>query len=440
MNNKNTYDAVKIVRQFLRINTTNPPGNEEEAIVFIEDILKKVEIECKVFSPVPKRANLMARIEGKKKGKPVILLSHIDVVPAKEVEWDADPFGGELIDGYIYGRGAIDMKAQAICQLLAFIQYYQTGFVPERDIIYLATCDEEVGGTFGVEYMLKEVPELKDASFVLSEGGFIRDENGFVHAQVSVAEKKLSQFMIKATGTGGHGSIPHKDNANEKIIHACSRILSYKWPLKATPVVSAYLKGIFEKKKKGRKTFTDLKEALKDRQFRDYVESIPLYNALLRNTVTPTILQGGEKVNVIPAESSAYFDARLLPGENKEAFFNKIEKLAGKDVEIVRISNTASDPIASGYKSPYFKGISRVLEEMKGADCPVLPCITTGATDLRYFRDLGIPSYGFFSITLSNDEFLRMHGKNERISVDNVHEGLLGTYQIVTFLGSYDVL
>ncbi len=438
MNNK--YDAVQIVRQFLRINTTNPPGNEEKAIVFIENILKKEEIKCQVFSPVPKRANLLARIEGKKKGKPVILLSHIDVVPAKEEEWDADPFGGELIDGYIYGRGAIDMKAQAICQLLSFIQYYQAGVVPERDIIYLATCDEEVGGAYGVEYMLKEVPELKDASFVLSEGGFIRDENGFVHAQVSVAEKKLSQFMIKAKGTGGHGSIPHKDNANEKIIHACARILSYDWPLKATPVVSAYLKGIFEKEKKGRRVFTDLKEALKDRRFRNDVKNIPLYNALLRNTVTPTILRGGEKVNVIPAESSAYFDARLLPGENKEAFFKKIEKLAGKDVEVVPINDTSRDPIASGYKSPYFKGISRVLGEMKGNDCPVLPCITTGATDLRYFRDLGIPSYGFFPITLSNDEFLRMHGKNERISVDNIHEGLFGTYQIVKFLGSHDVL
>lgn len=438
MNNK--YNAVQIVRQFLRINTSNPPGNEEKALLFLEDILKKETINCQIFSPVPKRANLLARINGKKKGKPVILLSHVDVVPAKEAEWDTDPFGGELIDGFIYGRVAIDMKAQAICQLLSFIQYYQAGLVPERDIIYLATCDEEVGGAYGVEYMLKEVPELKDASFVLSEGGFIRDDSGFVHAQVSVAEKTLSQFMIKATGTGGHGSIPNKDNANEKIINACGRILSNNWPLKVTPVVSAYLKGIFEREKKGRQAFTDLKKALKNRRFRDYVESVPLYNALLRNTVTPTILQGGEKVNVIPAESSAYFDARLLPGENQEIFFNKIEKLAGKDAVVHRISNTASDPIASGYKTPYFKGICKVMEGMKGDTCPVLPCITTGATDLRYFRDLGIPAYGFFPITLSNDDFLRMHGKNERISVDNVHEGLQGTYQILKFLGSQDVL
>lgn len=438
MNNK--YDAVQIVRDFLRINTTNPPGNEEEAIYFLEDLLRNENIECRIFSPLPKRANLLARIEGKKRGKPVILLSHIDVVPANASEWDADPFGGEVIEGFIYGRGAIDMKAQAICQLLAFVLYHQAGIVPERDIIYLATCDEEVGGTYGVEYMLKEVPELRDASFVLSEGGFMRDENGFVHAQVSVAEKKLSQFLIKATGTGGHGSMPHKDNANEKIIHACSGILSHVWPMKATPVVSAYLKGIFEAEKTGGETFLNLEQALKHRRFLDYVENVPFYNALLRNTVTPTILQGGEKVNVIPAESSASFDARLLPGENQEIFFKKIEKLAGKDVKVVRVSNTSTDPVASGYKTPYFKGLRKVIEEIKGEKFPVLPCITTGATDLRYFRDLGIPAFGFFPITLSNDEFHRMHAKNERISVDNVHEGLHGTYKIIKFLGSQNVL
>jgi acetylornithine deacetylase/succinyl-diaminopimelate desuccinylase-like protein len=438
MNNNN--DVVQLVRQFLRIDTSNPPGNEEKAALFLESILEKEGITSRIFSPASGRANIMARIEGKKKGKPVILLSHIDVVPAKEEEWDADPFGGELINGFVYGRGAIDMKTQALCQLLAFIRYARDGVMPERDIIYLATCDEEVGGKYGVEYMLKKVPQLRDASFVLSEGGFIKEEEEFAHAQVSVAEKKLSQFIIKATGTGGHGSVPHEDSANRKTINASARILAYKWPLKPTAVVSAYLEGIFKGEKMKGYTFKHLKDALKVKSFRDSMENVPLYNALLRNTVTPTVMKGGEKINVIPTESSVAFDARLLPTENHDAFFKRIRQLAGKDVEIVRVNEIVSKPTPSGYNNDYFKGIRHVMEDMEGKGLPVLPYITTGATDMRYFRDLGITAYGFFPITLSSDEILRMHGKNERISVENIHQGLDGTYQIVKFLGAHNVM
>jgi len=436
----NNDDVTQLVRQFLRIDTSNPPGNEEKAVLFLEAILKKEGITSSIFSPSPGRANIMARIAGKKKGKSVILLSHIDVVPAKEDEWDTDPFGGVLRNNFVYGRGAIDMKTQALCQLLAFIRYSKDGVMPERDIIYLATCDEEVGGKYGVEYMLKKVPQLKDASFVFSEGGFIKEEAGFLHAQVSVSEKKLSQFIIKATGTGGHGSIPHKDSASEKVINASAEILSYKWPLTPTAVASAYIDGIFKGKKERGYNFKNLRGALKDKRFSTHMEGVPLYNALLRNTVTPTILQGGEKINVIPTEASVSFDARLLPTEKHETFFKRVGQLAGKDVEVLRVNESVSKPAPSSYNNGYFKGIRRVLESIEGQDLPVLPYITTGATDLRYFRDLGITAYGFFPITLSGDEILRMHGKNERISVENIHKGLEGTYQIIKFLGSHNAL
>jgi acetylornithine deacetylase/succinyl-diaminopimelate desuccinylase-like protein len=436
----NNDEVVQLVRRFLRIDTSNPPGDEEKAVLFLEAILKKEGIDSKIYSPSRGRANIMARITGKKRGKPVILLSHIDVVPAKKDEWDADPFGGELIDGFVYGRGAIDMKTQALCQLLAFIRYGKGGTTPERDMIYLATCDEEVGGKYGVEYMLKKVPGLKDASFVLSEGGFIKEEEGFAHAQISVTEKKLSQFIVEATGTGGHGSIPHRDSASEKVINASARILSHKWPLTPTAVASAYIEGIFKGRKKSGYNYGNLKEALKDKNFRARMEEVPLYNALLRNTITPTILKGGEKINVIPTESSVSFDARLLPTEKHEGFFKRIRQLAGKDVDVVRVNQSVSRPAPSGYNNSYFKGIRNVVESMEGENLPILPYITTGATDLRYFRDLGITAYGFFPITLSSDDFLKMHGKNERISVENIHKGLEGTYQIVRFLGSHNVL
>lgn len=427
--------AVNLLSEFIRIDTTNPPGNEEDAVLFLDGYFDKAGIPTEIFHVAPKRANLLARIPGKNKGKPVVLLSHIDVVPAKAEEWEVPPFSGEVRDGFIYGRGAIDMKSQTICQLLAFAQLQKEGAKPERDIIYLATCDEEVGGQHGVEYMLKNVDELRNASFVLSEGGCIVDENGRLHAQVSVAEKKLSQFMIRAKGTGGHGSMPHKNSANEKVLNAAHAIMSYQWPFKPTSIVSTYLNGILKGEKVKGFTFTSLKQTLGNKQFRDFVENNPVYNALLRNTVTPTILKGGEKINVIPAESSISFDARLLPTESHSNFFKKIERLAGKDVEVIPVGTGKSNPLPSGYNTPYFRGIKKVVNTLMGP-IPVLPFLTTGATDLRYFRNLGIPAYGFFPITLANEELFRMHGKDERISVAALKQGLVGMYEIVKFLAT----
>ena len=428
-------NAITLLRQLLRIDTTNPPGNEEEAALFLEGVLAKAGISSKIYKAASRRANLMARIKGKEEGKPIILLSHVDVVPARPDEWDVDPFGGEIKDGFIYGRGAIDMKSQTICQLLAFISLYQEGIIPERDILFLATGDEEVGGKFGVEYMVEHVEELRQASFVLSEGGWITEEAGVRHAQVSVTEKNLAQFFIRADGTGGHGSRPLKDNANEKIIEAARRIAAHRWPLKSTRTVSAYFNGLFNGFKGDGFTFSNLKETLKRKGFRKFVEDNPVYNALLRNTVALTVLRGGEKVNVIPSESSAYFDARLLPGEDYDRFMKKVRALAGKEVEVVPISGGSEEPAPSGYNTPYYRSIVKAVKNMD-AGLPVLPFITSGATDLRYFREFGSPAYGFFPVQLPREEELRMHGVNERISIAGLEEGLEGMKVIVKELAA----
>jgi len=423
-------NAITLLRQFLRIDTTNPPGNEEEAVLFLEGVLSKAGIGSSIYRSASRRANLMARIKGKKEGRPIVLLSHVDVVPARPDEWDVDPFGGEIRDGYIYGRGAIDMKSQTICQLLAFIDLHKEGITPERDILFLATADEEVGGKFGVEYVVEHVEELRHASFVLSEGGWITEEAGVRHAQISVTEKSLAQFFIRADGTGGHGSRPLKDNANEKIIEAARRIAAFRWPLKSTRTVSAYFNGLFKGFKGEGFIFDTLKETLKRKGFRKFVEDNPVYNALLRNTVALTVLRGGEKINVIPSESSAYFDARLLPGENYERFMKKVRALAGDKVQVVPISGGSREPAPSGYNTPYFRSIVKAVKKMDPT-LPVLPFITSGATDLRYFREFGTAAYGFFPVHLPTEEELRMHGVNERISIAALEEGLEGMKVIV---------
>lgn len=427
-------EALDVLRQLIRIDTTNPPGNEEAAAQCIESYLKKEGISSELFLAAPGRANLLARIKGRKPGEPIILLSHTDVVPAQEKGWTEDPFGAAVKNGFVYGRGAVDMKAMLVAQLIAFVSLKREGITPERDILFLATCDEEVGGKLGVEFMLERVEELSDAAFVLSEGGCITEEQGVLHAQVSVAEKKLCQFRIKARGTGGHGSMPHQDNANEKIVRAANRILAQPSPFKPNKIANKYLSGILKGQKICGFTFTTLADALRRRDFRRFIESHVIYNALLRNTVTLTILKGGEKVNVIPNESEASFDARILPDERHEPFLERIQKIAGKEVEVIPIGPGESIP--SSYDTHFFKAIRRIVKGHKG-NIPVLPFLTTGATDLRHFRSLGITAYGFAPIRFSREELLTMHSVDERISLEHFYEGVNATCEIVSYLATY---
>ena len=247
------------------------------------------------------------------------------------------------------------MKSQVVCQLLSFIGIHREGILPERDLIFLATADEEASGKLGAEYMLEKVEELRHASFVLSEGGSILEEAGVWHAQVSVAEKKVCQFMLRAGGTGGHGSMPHGDNANDKILRAANRIISTRLPLKPTKLVTRYMNGLLQGRKIAGMRFSNLKDALRNIRFRAFVEHDPLLNAMLRNTVTATMLKSGDKVNVIPTEATACFDARILPEESHEGFLGRMRKIAGPEVELLLTNRT--DSAASPHDTPYFRRI-----------------------------------------------------------------------------------
>lgn len=427
--------AVVLLSDMIKLDTSNPPGNEEAAVQFIETLLKKEGIKSDVYMAEPGRANILARIKGKKPGRPVVLLGHLDVVPARDEGWLAPPFSGAVKDGFIYGRGAIDMKSQVVCHLLSFIDLARSGIVPERDLIFLATADEETSGPLGVQYMLEKVAALRESSFVLSEGGFITEEGGSPHARVSVSEKQVCWFRMNARGRGGHGSLPHKDSANDKIVRAAHRIISEKRPLRATPVVTRYMNGSLKGKRFGNMTFSSLRDALKNKAFRAYVENDPEFNSLLTNSVALTMLRSGDKVNVIPPESTAYFDARILPDVKHEAFLEGIRKTAGKDVEITLVDRPSS--VSSSYNMSYFRGFAKAVRKVRGP-IPILPFMTTGATDLRHFRNLGIPAYGFFPVSLPEEERMRMHAVNERLSIRSLGEGLQATAGIVRFLASYD--
>lgn len=428
--------AVELLSDLIRLDTSNPPGNEEAAVQFIEAFLKREGIDSDIYLPSPRRANILARIKGRKAGRPAVLLGHLDVVPAHDDGWVAPPFGGQVKDGFVYGRGAIDMKSQIACNLLSFVELRRHGITPERDLIFLATADEETSGPYGVEYMIEKVSDLRGSSFVLSEGGFImEDEAGNRHANVSVGEKQVCWFRMQARGRGGHGSMPHKDNANDKIVRAAHRIISENRPLRATPIVTRYLNGLLKGRKFGRTVFSSLREALKEKAFRDFAGNDPAINSLLTNSVALTMLESGDKVNVIPPQATAYFDARILPDVKHEAFLDRMRKTAGPEVEITLVSR--SDSVPSPYNTPYFRNIAKAVRMVSGP-VSVLPFMTTGATDLRHFRSLGIPAYGLFPATLPEEEHMRMHAVNERLSVASLGEGLRATREIVRFLASYD--
>jgi len=208
-----------------------------------------------------------------------------------------------------------------------------------------------------------------------------------------------------------------------------------KLPFRPTKIASRYLNGLLKGKRTGKIVFSALNKALHDETFRNFVENNPVFNALLRNTISLTMLQSGDKVNVIPAESTAYFDARILPDVKHENFLNQVRKMAGRDVEVHLVGKTDSG--ASPFDTPYFKEIAKIVRNAKG-NIPVLPFLTTGATDLRYFRSLGIPSYGFFPAKFTRQEVMAMHGVNERIPLTALEEGLEGTRRILAFLASYD--
>lgn len=409
---------VEIFREFLRIDTSNPPGREEQAAFFLSDLLRPHLDHVEVIPSAEGRANLIAKIKGRSQARPIVLLAHLDTVPADERDWTVPPFSAEVRDGFIYGRGAIDMKSQVICTALSLVELVREGVVAENPILFLATADEECGGELGLSYILRQKEELKEALFVLSEGGFVIQDDGLLYAQVATSEKKLSQFTVRARGTPGHASTPHTDNPNEKVVAAASAILSYRFPYRVSGCVRTYLNGILHGKSISGYTFRDIREALKDKRFLRLLESRPDLNALLRTTVTLTILKGGEKINVIPSTSEAHFDARLLPEQDHEAFFKKIRRLAGPDVEVVPANQGMSNPLPSPRRTPFFRLLKEVMKER--LHCKVLPYMTAGATDLRFFRNLSIPSYGFFPLVISKADAQRMHGVDERVSIESL--------------------
>ncbi len=428
-------EAAALLAQYVAINTTNPPGNELQTANWLKAVLAREGIDAEVFEPRPGKANLYARIKGEGNARPLILLNHMDVVLATPEYWKVDPFSGVVQDGYLWGRGALDMKGEAITQLLSLLTLKRAGVALKRDVIFLATADEEIGGGVGAGWFVEHHPELvQDAEFLITEGGTIRAEaNGRIeYYGVGTTEKSPFWLTLTAHGTSGHGSRPTPDNPVHRLVRALSRIAAYQTPLIVTPAVERYFRDLstIETDPARRAALADVRTALRDSAAVRFLTGDLTYNALLRNTISITGLQGSDKTNVIPPLARATLDVRLLPGQEPQGFLADLVRVVGDSGVDITPQGPSWPATESPTETELFRAIVAAARE-RTPDAPVTTPPLTGFTDSHYFRRLGIVSYGLSPFPLSQVESRGVHGNDERVSLEDLTFGTHFMYDVV---------
>ena len=425
-------EATHYLQEYLRIDTVNPPGNEVEGARFFKNIFDAESIPCQVFEPSPSRGSLLATLKGTSKKRPILLLNHIDVVPVERERWTVDPFEGIVQDGYLYGRGALDDKSMGIIEMMTLLILQRKKVPLERDVLFFAAADEETGGKWGIQWAMENVSSLRRSEYALNEGGYvILNETGDPDRyEISSGQKIVFQLQLKAKGTSGHASMPHSDNPNVKLIHALEAVTKWETPYNVLPMVKEFfLKMAPKQPPDERKFFEDIEKGLHDPSFSARLTTNPIYNAMVRDTISLTILQAGSKANVIPSESSATLDCRLIPGSSKENFLKEIKERLGDEIEAEGRMEGKSIP-PSPFNTDLFQAIQKFATS-NDPDCPVVPFLLPGATDSRFLRERGITTYDFCPFRLPEKEIMRVHGNDERIALENLRFGIRMLMEVI---------
>lgn len=429
--------------QLIGINTTNPPGNETQAANFLAKYLAKDGFVSEIIESAPGRGNIITRLKGTGEKPNLLLLSHLDVVAANPKEWSVDPFAGTIKDGYVYGRGAYDMKGMTAVEVFTLKLLKKNKIPIKGDVVLAATADEEKGGEEGAGYLLRNHKEKIWCPYVLNEGGGLAfpQKNGNVYP-VQTAEKGIIWLKIKAKGTPGHGSIPNTaDNAITRINRVLTKLGEYRPETLYIPTLKQFLNEIAKINADLKPYFSSLlKEPNNSEQILDELAKTDKALAeeirpRTKTTITPTIINGGVKENIIPSECEAVFDCRVLPGQSVDATLALIKSLL-KDEDMDKLSFEIlqmHDGNESPTQTPLYNTINSVLHEFE-PNCGVTPALTTGGTDSHFFRDMGSVCYGFHPMRPDepNDELeKRMHGIDERITVENLVFGTTIFYEAV---------
>jgi acetylornithine deacetylase/succinyl-diaminopimelate desuccinylase-like protein len=424
-----TEEATELLSRYIAIDTTNPPGNEAPAVRFLEKILRDNGIDDITFYDASDahstgRLNMRAVLPGDGTKRPLVLLNHTDVVPVEREGWKEDPFAGLVKDGVIWGRGAVDMKGMGVMELIALLLMKRHGVRSARDIVFMACADEEAGSAYGVEFLAREHPETLEAEYVINEGGWGTTEVMGVRRPAfncAVSEKGPFWVRLSSEGRPGHGSVPHDDNALDRLVRALNRVLDWQRPRSVVPELSQYFErahsaGFFPDQPTDAAVLRLAGENL-------------LIKAITSNTVSLTTMRSGVKHNVIPASAEATLDCRLLPGADSQAFLRELRSVIDDErvqIDTVLDSNTPASPTNTELMSVIEQSVRDHVE-----DAVVLPSVSAGFTDSRVFRRLGITSYGFIPVLLEPAEAITIHGHNERISVENLRLGCQMLFDVV---------
>lgn len=419
---KDEPKAVQRLSDYLQIDTINPPGNESRGVAFLAKILHEAGIAYETGESAPGRGNLWAVLKGGEKPG-IMLLNHIDVVPAVRSFWSTEPLSGEVRDGYLYGRGAIDMKGLAIAQLEAFLALARSDKPLNRDVWFVATADEEAGGALGAGWLLEtHADKFVNVGYVLNEGGAGRQFGEQVVVMVEITQKVPLWLRITAFGRPGHGSAPQPETSVTRLVRATQRIADTKFPPRLIPEVEAMLEAVAPFQKDERKAqFANPAASIKDPDFmlRTQLED-PGTHALLRNTCSITRLEGSSKINVVPPQASAELDCRLLPDQDPQAFIADLTAIVSD--ENVQIETLMSfTPAISRIGNEVYRAIE--AESQAAFSAQVIPTVSGGFTDSHFFRDRGMTAYGYSPFVFVPEEMRGVHGNNERVSIENVVRG-----------------
>lgn len=441
--------AHDIFKQLIEINTTDSVGNVTTAAEAMAKRLRDAgfaEADIKVAGPNDRKKNLVARLPGTAKRKPILFIGHLDVVEALRSDWTTDPFEFIEKDGYFYGRGTEDMKEGDAILIANFIRLKKEGFLPDRDLIVALTADEEGGSSDGVDWLLREHRDWIDAEYCINlDGGeFEKDKDKRLLAGIQASEKVYVDFQFESLNPGGHSSVPSPDNAIYHMAGALARLQSFSFPLKINEITRNY----FEKNAAltTGQVAADMKAVAKqppDPAAAQRLSAVPYYNSLLHTTCVATMLSGGHAPNALPQTARANVNCRIFPGEDPEEVHKTLERVANDPkVKISVVPQRAPDgkvvPVVPVSPSPLLPEVTQAMEKVLIVVWPGVPLVatmSTGATDGKYTRIAGIPTYGiscmFFDI---NDH--REHGKDERVGVQDFYDGVNFGYKLIKELSS----
>jgi acetylornithine deacetylase/succinyl-diaminopimelate desuccinylase-like protein len=436
-------EVIHLLRDLIRIDTTNPPGNETVAAKFLAEWLNREDLECELFESAPERGSVITRLKGTGEKPSLLLLSHLDVVAADAREWSVDPFAGVVKDGFVWGRGALDMKGMTAIEVMVMKLLKRNRIELKGDVVLAATADEEQGGLSGADYLLRNHPEKIFAPYVLNEGGGLaiptQNRNVFT---VQTAEKGILWFKVKAKGTPGHGSMPNvADNAIIRMNKVIDKLGNYYSQVSLVPTVKRFLTEIAREDAVLKEPFRrllanpELSDEILDALAKTAPQLAEEVRPRLRMTIAPTIIRGGVKENIIPSECETVFDCRILPGQESAQTIGLIKALLDEvdSKKLVFEGLQVQEPSESTAETPLYDAISAVLREFE-PNCGVTPMLTTGGTDSRFFRRKGSVCYGFqpmYPEVFSGKVVKREHGIDERISIENLVFGTSVLYETV---------